>query len=548
MNTSEKMEDICTYLLQLVETYSEYQSNTAQLFDDMNHLSNIEIEHIYEEYRSKDSTFQPVNLLRAECARYIQKERNITPAIVELIKQNIREKKISAFGHYSDTYLQQIQSYPPRKRDMFASWKNPWSVFYPFFYRSSVKDKTQEYLRILCTQLIIDLELKKYDCHFVDFQGSNNFGASGVWLALYPMEKQNHKNAFQFFVGLSEKPNAGMVGGRNISTEKEDCREFIHSYNDILVCLKKYKEEINRRNERSVKPPKVRKYQYALDPDKPFIDDKEFQRYVHLLKRKKNIILQGPPGVGKTFIARKLCYEILEEANDNCISMVQFHQSYSYEDFIQGLRPGKNGFERKDGIFYSFCQRAHTNPDKDFFFIIDEINRGNLSKIFGELLMLLESDKRKKKFALNLTYSKDEEDTFFIPSNVHLIGTMNTADRSLAIVDYALRRRFAFISLEPNFGPKFSSYLSQLGIPSKLSAHIAKSISSVNKKITSDQNLGPGFAIGHSYFCSFGSSEGPNNWYREVLEYEIRPLLEEIFFDSLGTVESMLSQLRWSEE
>lgn len=196
-----------------------------------------------------------------------------------------------------------------------------------------------------------------------------------------------------------------------------------------------------------------KKYQFNEDSDKPFISEQQFFQTVTLLKRKKNIILQGPPGVGKTFIARKLAYQIMQEVKDANIEMVQFHQSYSYEDFIQGLRPTQQGsFDLKDGIFFSFCRRALAHPDKPFFFIIDEINRGNLGKIFGELMMLIEADKRAEKFALKLTYAEDEEDRFYVPENLYIIGTMNTADRSLAIVDYALRRRFAFINLQPDYG------------------------------------------------------------------------------------------------
>ena len=133
--------------------------------------------------------------------------------------------------------------------------------------------------------------------------------------------------------------------------------------------------------------------------------------------------------MGKTFIAKKIAYEIMGNMNDAQIEMVQFHQSYSYEDFIQGLRPNKKGFELRNGIFYNFCQQALAHPERQFFFIIDEINRGNLSKIFGELLMLIETDKRGEKYAIKLTYAEDEEDTFYVPENLYIIGTMNTADR-----------------------------------------------------------------------------------------------------------------------
>jgi 5-methylcytosine-specific restriction protein B len=296
--------------------------------------------------------------------------------------------------------------------------------------------------------------------------------------------------------------------------------------------------------EQQLEEGKSKVYDYQNDPDKPFIEEKEFKQIVNILKRNKNIILQGPPGVGKTFIARKLAYDILGYENEAQIAIVQFHQSYSYEDFIQGLRPGKNGFELKNGTFYTFCQKAHAHPDRQFFFIIDEINRGNLSKIFGELLMLIEADKRSHKFALKLTYAEEDSDIFFIPENLHIIGTMNTADRSLAIVDYALRRRFAFINLKPYYGSRFNNFLKEKGVSEQLIDHITKAISDVNSEIQNDTNLGSGFEIGHSYFCSFNNNTKDKLWFQDVLEYEIQPLLEEIWFDNLSRAKEMMDILR----
>jgi 5-methylcytosine-specific restriction protein B len=197
----------------------------------------------------------------------------------------------------------------------------------------------------------------------------------------------------------------------------------------------------------------------------------------------------------------------------------------------------------KNGVFFTFCQQAHANPDRQFFFIIDEINRGNLSKIFGELMMLVEPDKRSEKYAIKLTYAEDEEETFFVPENLFIIGTMNTADRSLAIVDYALRRRFAFVHLSPEYDIQFHDFLRAKGLSEKLSNFICANVPKVNKKISDNINLGTGFQLGHSYFCTYDGIKDENEWYNEVLRFEIRPLLEEIWFDDPQSIDDMIKIL-----
>lgn len=264
-----------------------------------------------------------------------------------------------------------------------------------------------------------------------------------------------------------------------------------------------------------------------------FIEDEKFDEIMDTLHYKKNIILQGPSGVGKTFIAKRLAYARIGTQDDSRIKMVQFHQSYSYEDFIQGLRPDdEGGFKLKNGVFYEFCRQAQRHAGIDHFFIIDEINRGNLSKIFGELLLLIETDKRGRANEMALTYGDKDSEPFYVPENLHIIGTMNTADRSLAMIDYALRRRFAFISLEPLFNQKFIDFLSSKGIQEGLTEKIVSRISKLNEVISNDKNLQKGFQIGHSYFSNFTEDEDEQKWYLRVINLEIAPLLEEYWFDN----------------
>jgi 5-methylcytosine-specific restriction enzyme B len=265
-----------------------------------------------------------------------------------------------------------------------------------------------------------------------------------------------------------------------------------------------------------------------------FLSEREFRSMLDALANHRNLILQGPPGVGKTFVARRLSWAHVGRRNPENPGFIQFHQSYAYEDFIQGYRPaGNEGFTLRDGVFHRFCARARERPDDQFVFIIDEINRGNLSRIFGELLMLIEADKRGPEFAISLTYSPDGE-KFSVPENVCLLGMMNTADRSLAIVDYALRRRFVFFSLKPAFGREaFTQHLVTSGVDEDVVRLIDERFGALNQEISRDvQNLGPGFEIGHSYFVPNDREASLDlDWYRGIVRTQILPLLREYWID-----------------
>ena len=276
-----------------------------------------------------------------------------------------------------------------------------------------------------------------------------------------------------------------------------------------------------------------------------FFSEEFFNNIIDTLKVKKNIILQGPPGTGKTFISKKIAERITGKKEN--IFSIQFHQSYSYEEFVVGYKPNSEGnFALQKGSLIQVCERAKQNENENFVMFIDEINRANISKVFGELLSLIENDKRGPENAVKILYSENDIN-FYIPSNLYFVCAMNTADRSLKMVDYALRRRFSFFEFKPEFDkPEFKNFLKDKNVNAKTIDRIVNNISKVNQQISDDNfELGDGYCIGHSYFCPKGNSSDSfgDQWYEQIIEYEIKPLINEYYFDKPDQAAELIDTL-----
>ncbi len=283
--------------------------------------------------------------------------------------------------------------------------------------------------------------------------------------------------------------------------------------------------------------PKTELPRYSVDDimeDGCFLERSGLEEILEIMKNKKNIVLQGPPGTGKTWLAKKLAFALVGFRAENYVRAVQFHPNLSYEDFVRGWRPSGDGkLGLVDGTFLEMVETARRSPQKSHVVVIEEINRGNPAQIFGELLTLLEADKRTKDSALALCYPRSEGERVFIPENLYVIGTMNIADRSLALVDFALRRRFAFIDLEPLLNERWRKWCNEkCGIDYAVLDRIRQRVASLNRRISDDPGLGPQFRIGHSYVTPGRRVEDPEEWFRRVVTTEISPLLEEYWFDN----------------
>ncbi|OSZ45851.1 AAA family ATPase [Alcaligenes faecalis] len=280
-----------------------------------------------------------------------------------------------------------------------------------------------------------------------------------------------------------------------------------------------------------------------------FLERAEIDRLLDRLRTKKNLILQGPPGTGKTWLAKRLAFALMGQKDDSKVRAVQFHPNLSYEDFVRGWRPtGEGKLSLADGVFMEAIKAASKDPSSKFVVVIEEINRGNPAQIFGELLTLLEAGKRTPNEALELCYpdADGKRRPVHIPENLYVVGTMNIADRSLALVDLALRRRFAFVGLEPRLGQVWREWVvKECAVDPGLVADIERRITELNDQIAADARLGKQFRIGHSYVTPAHRLEAGDTkkWFQQVVETEVGPLLDEYWFDAPDEAQKAIARL-----
>ena len=289
---------------------------------------------------------------------------------------------------------------------------------------------------------------------------------------------------------------------------------------------------------------------YSVDQilaDGCFLDKSNIERMLKRLRLKMNLIIEGPPGTGKTWIAKRLAYALIEDRDDSKVRVVQFHPNLSYEDFIRGWRPGSDGrLTIKNGVFMDVVHSAINDQNSKFVVVIEEINRGNPAQIFGEMLTLLEAGKRTSNDAIELTYPDPNGDNkpVYIPQNLYVIGTMNIADRSLALMDLAFRRRFAYITLKPMFNDIWRNWVvNRCGVDSGLANSIQHRMERINEMIRSKS--GSQFEIGHSYLTPDNQleDETTRDWFKEVVTSEISPMLREFYFDDFEFADNLITQL-----
>ena len=489
-----------------------------------------------------------------------KKEINKEKRVVKKLMRSLHDMEGSP--GFTDKVLSQLLPHKRGGETRTSIWGGIQNIKKRIEGKTKYSDEEWNYVAELIFSLVDQCqkkpqELKESVEKFTSDQFSNHFQCGSITPVLFcingsfPIITTRVVNVYQIF-----SENQGW--GDEITMQLKDYPENIRRCGRLMKLLGLSVTDFDMfcahyNTKETPPPPKLEgMMQYSIKDiikDGCFVEESKLKSIMDVLKSKKNLILQGPPGTGKTYLAKRLAFALIGYKEKSRVNVVQFHPNISYEDFVRGWRPNRNdngtsGLDLVDGLFLEMIKKAIDKPEDKFVMVIEEINRGNPANIFGEMLTLLEADKRKSEYALTLSYMKKGEDPVYVPENMYVIGTMNVADRSIALVDLALRRRFGFYYLEPVFGKTWKDWVhKQYAIDTKFLDVIGKRLESLNKTIENNEYLGSHFKVGHSYVTPNGNIPNSEEWFNRIVKTEIVPLLNEYWIENPDTVEKEKKKL-----
>lgn len=480
------------YYTKLQEHYALLINDPTQLFQEINQLSPIELKKIQFSYIQRgDFSNQPVVLLRYKLLEKLLEGFQLNYEILEEVKKDINQNF---------------------EKNVFQAWSNPFRILYSLVYDKD-KDELVDFFCKLINSVQERLNLtNETKINLVHLDGAQNQGNNEIWFAIYNNTFKTQKVAKQLFFRIKNGFEYGLLDNQNNKlNDLKIATDF--DFEDVIVTFSRHVKTIL--NDNSMNQAKI-------------------GEYIEILEYKKQMILQGPPGTGKTYNAKKIAEQLIGVNTMDQIKIVQFHPSYSYEDFVRGIIAknidGKIVYETENKVFGEFAKKAK-DSDLPFVLIIDEINRANLPVVLGELIYALEYRDEK----IDSLYTLEGGDNkIIIPKNLYIIGTMNTADRSVGHIDYAIKRRFAFVDVLPN----------EESIKNEKAKALFKIVSELFVKEEAGKKgnsefLAPDFnfkdvQLGHSYFIlKEGTVEEQKVELSIRLVYEILPILNEYIKDGL---------------
>lgn len=554
LNNIEK-DRIIQEITQESKKISPLYDNEITLFKTINFLDKTQLDKLFQKYNSPNRLSHQqthiasaANIIRFMIICYLREGKEISAQVIENLKNAFIRKQTTIFAPYlPEDILNKINRY--EKPNPFNTlWNNYFSLLHPLV----IDPNTYNNMKALAQALLEDLTLKNF-CRsmIVDFTGSRNEGGKIAWLSLFPSTFKKHTQAYRLtitFANGQAKVFLDLGGEANSGNPSEfiNIHEVsVSSYPEILKQFQNWKKEFLQRN-KQLQATSTKSLHKNIEEEYHTQDKLIFPL---------NQILFGPPGTGKTYHTVTKAVEIIDGQapedyalakqrfdklkQEGKIKFITFHQNYSYEDFMVGIRPVLNGtniaYELHEGPFKQIADKARKDSTSNYVLIIDEINRGNISKIFGELITLIENDKRagnKHAISMPLMYHKNGDEEFSVPNNLYIIGTMNTADKSIALVDIALRRRFIFEEMMPN-----SALLEKIE-----NFDLPRWFSWLNTKITAE--LDRNYQIGHSYFIGLKSTAE----LQQVFYQCILPLLKEYFYGRPDKLKEIIPGIELDEK